>query len=56
MDDDIQRLSGSMAITGAADLIMQLKKERGKHFDPKLIDLFMDDLDSFLAIRDSFPD
>ena len=30
MDDDIQRLSGSMAITGAADLIMQLKKERGK--------------------------
>lgn len=30
MDDDIQRLSGSMAISGAADLIMQLKKERGK--------------------------
>jgi hypothetical protein len=30
MDDDIQRLSGSMAISGAADLIMQLKRERGK--------------------------
>ena len=30
MDDDIQRFSGSMAITGKADLMMQLKKERGK--------------------------
>ena len=30
MDDDIQRISGSMAISGKADLIMQLKKERGK--------------------------
>jgi hypothetical protein len=30
MDDEIQRLSGSMAISGKADLIMQLKKERGK--------------------------
>lgn len=37
-------------------IIGLLKEERGKHFDPKLIDLFLDDLDAFLAIRDSFPD
>ncbi len=31
-----------------------LKEERGKHFDPKLIDLFFEYLDEFLHIRDSF--
>ena len=29
------------------------KEERGKHFDPKLIDIFFDNLDQFLEIRDS---
>ncbi len=33
-----------------------LKEERGKHFDPKLIDLFFENLDKFLYIRDSFSD
>lgn len=33
-----------------------LKEERGKHFDPKLIDLFFDNLDIFLDIRDRFKD
>lgn len=32
------------------------KEERGKHFDPKLIDIFFDHLDEFLAIRDRLKD
>ena len=31
-----------------------LKEERGKHFDPKLIDIFFTNLDKFLAIRDRY--
>ena len=33
-----------------------LKKEKGKKFDPKLIDLFFKHKDEFLAIRDSLKD
>ena len=33
-----------------------LKEERGKHFDPKLVNLFFEHLDEFLTIRDSFSD
>ena len=33
-----------------------LKEERGKHFDPKLIDIFFKHLDEFLNIRDVFSD
>ncbi|MBA1432743.1 MAG: HD domain-containing protein [Epsilonproteobacteria bacterium] len=32
------------------------KKQRGKHFDPKLVDLFFDNLEQFLSIRDKFQD
>jgi len=32
------------------------REERGKHFDPKLIDIFFGHLDEFLAIRDHFKD
>jgi response regulator RpfG family c-di-GMP phosphodiesterase len=32
------------------------KKERGEHFDPKLVDIFFKHLDEFLAIRDRFKD
>ena len=32
------------------------KEERGKHFDPLLIDIFFDKLDKFLEIRDRFKD
>ncbi len=32
------------------------REERGKHFDPKLIDIFFDHLDEFLAIRETFKD
>ncbi|MFT5836269.1 MAG: response regulator RpfG family c-di-GMP phosphodiesterase [Sulfurimonas sp.] len=33
-----------------------LKQERGKHFDPKLVDIFFEKLEDFLKIRDSFTD
>jgi response regulator RpfG family c-di-GMP phosphodiesterase len=32
------------------------KEERGEHFDPKLIDIFFEHLDEFLAVRDSLKD
>ena len=32
------------------------KEERGQHFDPKLVDIFFEHLDEFLAIRDKFKD
>jgi len=39
------------------DRILELfKEESGKHFDPKLVKLFMDNLDRFLEIRDKFKD
>lgn len=33
-----------------------LQEQRAKHFDPRLIDLFVENLDEFLAIRDELPD
>lgn len=37
--------------------IMNLfKEERGKHFDPRLIDLLFDNLDRFIEIRDRYQD
>jgi putative two-component system response regulator len=32
------------------------KEEHGKHFDPHLMDLFLDNLDKFLEIRDTYID
>lgn len=32
------------------------EKERGRHFDPKLIDLFFENLEQFLEIRETFKD
>jgi response regulator RpfG family c-di-GMP phosphodiesterase len=32
------------------------KEERGKHFDPKLVDIFFEHLHEFLKIRDTFKD
>ena len=32
------------------------KEERGTHFDPQLVDIFFDNLDEFLKIRDRFKD
>jgi len=33
-----------------------IQNERGKHFDPKLIDIFFNNIDQFLAIRDRYRD
>ncbi len=33
-----------------------LEKEKGKHFDPELIDLFINNLNIFLKVRDRFKD
>ncbi|MDF1875960.1 two-component system response regulator [Sulfurimonas sp. SAG-AH-194-I05] len=39
------------------DKILELfKKEKAKHFDPELIDLFFQNLDKFLEIRDKYKD
>ncbi|MBL0708597.1 MAG: HD domain-containing protein [Sulfurimonas sp.] len=38
------------------EIFKLFKKERGKHFDPKLIDIFFDNLDEFLEIRDRIKD
>ena len=32
------------------------KEERGIHFDPKLVDIFFDNLDQFLKVREQFKD
>lgn len=39
------------------DKIIELfKEERGKHFDPKLVDIFLENLGDMLNIRDNFRD
>jgi HD-GYP domain-containing protein (c-di-GMP phosphodiesterase class II) len=39
------------------DKILNLfKEERGEHFDPKLVDVFMDNLDKILEIREKYKD
>lgn len=37
-------------------IIALFKEERGQHFDPVLVDLFLDNLDEFVKIKDKFPD
>ncbi len=37
-------------------IFTMFKEERGKHFDPHLIDIFFENLDDFLSIRDTFKD
>lgn len=36
--------------------LAMIKESSGKHFDPVLVDVFLDCLDEILAIRDSLPD
>jgi len=38
------------------NIIALFKSETGKHFDPLLTNLFLDNLDNFLEIRDKFAD
>nr|WP_320191325.1 HD domain-containing phosphohydrolase [uncultured Desulfobacter sp.] len=37
-------------------IISLFKSDKGKHFDPLLTDLFLENLDNFLVIRDKFAD
>ncbi len=37
-------------------ILALFREERGKHFDPCLMDLFMDNLDEFVAINRQYPD
>ncbi len=37
-------------------IFKMFKEERGEHFDPQLIDIFFDNLDEFLHIRDTMKD
>ncbi|XEC95150.1 DUF3369 domain-containing protein [Paenibacillus tarimensis] len=38
------------------DCLSLLRSERGRHFDPKLVDLFLDHLDGILNIRSAYAD
>ncbi|MDZ5472008.1 7TM diverse intracellular signaling domain-containing protein [Bacillus sp. 31A1R] len=39
------------------DQILNLiNEERGKHFDPKLVDVFFENIESLLSIKEKFPD
>lgn len=37
------------------EVIDWIRNERGKHFDPALVDIFLDNVDEFVAIYDRFP-
>ncbi len=37
-------------------IFKMFKEERGEHFDPKLIDIFFENLEEFLKVRDSLKD
>ena len=38
------------------DILKLMKEQKGKHFDPELVDLFIENLDEFLEIRDKYKD
>jgi len=37
-------------------ILKLIKEERGEHFDPKLVDLFLENVDKFLEVREKFKD
>ncbi|AOY87179.1 two-component system response regulator [Marinobacter salinus] len=39
-----------------ADAIQLIRENRGIHFDPELVELFLDDVDSFVAIKNAYLD
>ena len=41
---------------GDEEIFHLFKQERGKHFDPKIVDIFFDHVNEFLQIRDSLKD
>ncbi len=38
------------------EILALIREQRGKHFDPQLVDLFLKNLDTFIAIRDQYRD
>ncbi|RJE77146.1 histidine kinase [Pseudoalteromonas sp. MSK9-3] len=38
------------------EVLSLLKEERGEHFDPKLVDLFIDNIDKVIHIMETYPD
>ena len=38
------------------EILNEINKQKGKQFDPKLVEILHDNLDEFLAIRDAFPE
>ncbi len=36
------------------DIFQLFKEQKGKHFDPQLVDIFFDNIDEFLKIRDEY--
>jgi len=36
--------------------VAHMREERGRHFDPRLVDVLLDRLDDILAVRDTYPD
>ena len=38
------------------DILKLIREQRGKHFDPALVDLLLENLNTFLAIRDQYQD
>jgi len=38
------------------DVLAYMQEQRGKQFDPRLVDIFMQNVDEILAIRDKYPD
>ena len=39
-----------------SDILNFMEEQRGIMFDPRLLDLFMENLDDFLEIRERYPD
>jgi len=38
------------------DILTEINKQKGKQFDPRLVEILHDNLDEFLKIRDAFPE
>jgi putative two-component system response regulator len=38
------------------DAVELIRDNRGKHFDPELVDLFMADVESFVKIKNAYRD
>lgn len=37
-------------------VVERIREERGKYFDPRLTDIFLEHIDDFLRINDAYPD